>query len=120
MQKLSKRDIRRLVRVLLQEYDKAITRAVEKLCVVNSTGNQQETIENWWARGDLNPGPPPRQGGVLTRLDDGPPRSTVGNYIVSSGLKLLDTDSKYFFGLGRFGLLYKVVGAELRWEVDVH
>ena len=26
----------------------------------------------WWARGDLNPGPPPRQGGVLTGLDDGP------------------------------------------------
>ena len=25
-----------------------------------------------WARWDLNPGPPPRQGGVLTRLDDGP------------------------------------------------
>ena len=25
-----------------------------------------------WARGDLNPGPPPRKGGVLTRLDDGP------------------------------------------------
>ncbi len=29
-------------------------------------------VEFWWARGDLNPGPPPRQGGVLTRLDDGP------------------------------------------------
>ncbi len=27
----------------------------------------------WWARGDLNPGPPPCEGGVLTRLDDGPP-----------------------------------------------
>ena len=26
----------------------------------------------WWARGDLNPGPPPCKGGVLTRLDDGP------------------------------------------------
>ncbi len=28
----------------------------------------------WWARWDLNPGPPPRKGGVLTRLDDGPIR----------------------------------------------
>ena len=27
---------------------------------------------DWWARGDLNPGPPPCKGGVLTRLDDGP------------------------------------------------
>ncbi len=27
----------------------------------------------WWARGDLNPGPPPCEGGVLSRLDDGPP-----------------------------------------------
>jgi hypothetical protein len=26
----------------------------------------------WWARGDLNPGPPPCEGGVLTGLDDGP------------------------------------------------
>ncbi|ACP38611.1 ORF D-335 domain protein [Sulfolobus islandicus M.14.25] len=25
-----------------------------------------------WARWDLNPGPPPCQGDVLTRLDDGP------------------------------------------------
>ena|GEM_PF-2536820 len=30
-----------------------------------------EKLEEW-ARGDSNPGPPPRKGGVLTRLDDGP------------------------------------------------
>ena len=28
--------------------------------------------DSWWARGDLNPRPPPREGGVLTGLDDGP------------------------------------------------
>ena len=26
----------------------------------------------WWARGDSNPGPPPRKGGVMTSLDHGP------------------------------------------------
>ncbi len=31
----------------------------------------------WWARGDLNPGPPPCEGGVLTRLDDGPCHETT-------------------------------------------
>ncbi len=30
----------------------------------------------WWGRGDLNPGPPPCKGGVLTRLDDGPLHSS--------------------------------------------
>jgi hypothetical protein len=30
-------------------------------------------VIGWWARGDLNPGPPPCEGGVLSRLDDGPP-----------------------------------------------
>ncbi len=77
VQKLSKRDIRRLAKTLLQEYDKAIVKAVEKLCVVNSTGNGQEASRDWWARGDLNPGPPPCEGGVLTRLDDGPSSSPL-------------------------------------------
>ncbi len=27
----------------------------------------------WWARGGLNPGPPPCEGGVITSLDHGPP-----------------------------------------------
>ena len=44
--------------------------------VVNSLKDKQNKPNNppltWWARGDLNPGPPPCQGGVLTRLDDGP------------------------------------------------
>ena len=26
----------------------------------------------WWARGGSNPGPPPCEGGVITRLDHGP------------------------------------------------
>ncbi len=30
-----------------------------------------------WARGDLNPGPPPRKGGVLTGLDDGPAQASL-------------------------------------------
>ncbi len=78
VEKLSKRDLRRLARILLQEYEKAIDKAVEKLYtrtgVVNSTENPQEGNGEWWARGDLNPGPPPCEGGVLTRLDDGPTR----------------------------------------------
>ncbi len=72
VQRLSKRDIRRLAKTLLQEYDKAIMKAVERFCVVNSMGNGREPSGDWWARGDLNPGPPPCEGGVLTRLDDGP------------------------------------------------
>ncbi len=76
VKKLSKRDLRRLAKMLLQEYEKAIDKAVEKLytrtSVVNSMENPREPSGEWWARGDLNPGPPPRQGGVLTRLDDGP------------------------------------------------
>ncbi len=76
MERLSKRDLRRLARMLLQEYGKAIDSAVARLCpqgqVVNAKENGREASGNWWARGDLNPGPPPCQGGVLTRLDDGP------------------------------------------------
>ncbi len=77
VEKLSKRDIQRLAKILLQEYEKAINRAVERLytrtSVVNSMENPREPSGEWWARGDLNPGPPPCEGGVLTRLDDGPP-----------------------------------------------
>ncbi len=40
--------------------------------VVNSLNKKQNKTSYWWARGDLNPGPPPCKGGVLTRLDDGP------------------------------------------------
>ncbi len=72
VQKLSKRDIRRLAKTLLQEYDKAIMEAVEKFCVVNLMENGQKSSNVWWARGDSNPGPPPCEGGVLTGLDDGP------------------------------------------------
>ena len=36
----------------------------------------------WWARGDLNPGPPPCKGGVLTRLDDGPAPWLLGFLVV--------------------------------------
>ncbi len=69
VEKLSKRDLRRLARLVVEEY----SRAIEKLCsVVNSKEQRREAMEEWWARGDLNPGPPPCQGGVLTRLDDGP------------------------------------------------
>jgi len=35
VEKLSERDLRRLARIFLQEYSKAIDSAVEKLCVVN-------------------------------------------------------------------------------------
>ncbi len=59
-----------------REYEKAIDKAVEKFytrtSVVNSMENPGEPSGVWWARGDLNPGPPPCEGGVLTRLDDGP------------------------------------------------
>ncbi len=71
--------MRRLARILIKEYEKAIDKAVERLytrtSVVNSMENPREPSGEWWARGDLNPGPPPCQGGVLTRLDDGPTRS---------------------------------------------
>ena len=63
VEKLSKRDLRRLAKILLQEYEKAIDKAVEKLytrtSVVNSMENPREPSGVWWARGDLNPGPPP-------------------------------------------------------------
>ena len=38
-----------------------------------------DKIHVWlkWARGDLNPGPPPRKGGVLTGLDDGPAQVVI-------------------------------------------
>ncbi len=65
VEKLSKRDIRRLARTLLQEYDKAIARAVEKMCVVNSMENGQREGRVWWTGRDLNPGPPPCEGGAL-------------------------------------------------------
>ncbi len=42
VERLSKRDLRRFARILLREYEKAIARAVEKMCVVNSMENQQE------------------------------------------------------------------------------
>ena len=77
VQRLTKRDIRRIAKAVVEEY----TKAIEKACgEVNSMENSKEQTEStkdkrassWWARGDLNPGPPPCQGGVLTRLDDGP------------------------------------------------
>ncbi|SAI84341.1 uncharacterised protein [Saccharolobus solfataricus] len=42
-----------------------------------------------WARWDLNPGPLPRKGSVLTRLDDGPTSYLINN----------DFTLKVFFGL---------------------
>ncbi len=84
VEKLSKRDLRRLAKIIVQEYNKAI----EKLCtVVNSKEQRREAMERWWARGDLNPGPPPCEGGVLTRLDDGP-CSTVSLVFPVSPLKV--------------------------------
>ena len=77
VERLSKRDIRRLARILLKEY----LNVLEKKCLeVESEGEsgaqawqaKERNVSNWWARGDLNPGPPPCKGGVLTRLDDGP------------------------------------------------
>ena len=47
-------------------------RALSTHIVDNLMKNIQKTMNFWWARGDSNPGPPPRQGGVLTELDDGP------------------------------------------------
>lgn len=55
----SKHDFQRLIRVLLRKYDKAISKAVEKLCVLNSKKSSRETNKDWWTRGDLNPRPPP-------------------------------------------------------------
>ena len=42
---------------------------------------------SWWARGDLNPGPPPCKGGVLTRLDDGPAQPEDSRYLVIDDMK---------------------------------
>ncbi len=42
---------------------------------------------DWWARGDLNPGPPPCKGGVLTRLDDGPAPQRHSRYVVIDGMR---------------------------------
>ncbi len=62
VEKLSKRDLRRLAKIIVQEYNKAI----EKLCtVVNSKEQRRETMEKWWTGRDLNPGPPPCEGGAL-------------------------------------------------------
>ncbi len=77
---MSKRDLRRLARILLQEYVKVLERRcgevkTMKLGDEKSKEVKEKSNTKWWARGDLNPGPPPCQGGVLTRLDDGPSRS---------------------------------------------
>ena len=50
---------------------------------LNLPKNQKRKHNLWWARGDLNPGPPPCQGGVLTRLDDGPSPPVQGLLVVS-------------------------------------
>ena len=78
VERLSKRDLRRLARILLQEYLEALERKCREV-KSKSEANAQPNLamEKWWARGDLNPGPPPCQGGVLTRLDDGPSRLLV-------------------------------------------
>ena len=42
-------------------------------CVYNvNPPNNAESDKEWWAGQDLNLRPPPRKGGVLTRLDDRP------------------------------------------------
>ncbi len=62
--KLGRRELRRLSKAIARE-------------VVNSIRNSKSTnVASWWARGDLNPGPPPCEGGVLTRLDDGPVKNS--------------------------------------------
>ncbi len=65
VERLSRRDLRRLAKAIVEELEK-------KLAVVNSSSIQPGNKSREWARGDLNPGPPPCEGGVLTRLDDGP------------------------------------------------
>ncbi len=61
--RLTPRLLRRLAKAIADE-------------VVSSLRDKQnkhnKPPSTWWARGDLNPGPPPCKGGVLTRLDDGP------------------------------------------------
>ena len=49
----------------------------EELRKIGRMGDTYEDIirrllDFWWARGDSNPGPPPRKGGVITSLDHGP------------------------------------------------
>ena len=53
--------------------------------------------EVWWARGDLNPGPPPCEGGVLTRLDDGP-----SSMVVDSGSPFIRKSVWLCYFLGSF------------------
>ena len=61
VEKLSKRDIRRLAKMLLDEYLKKLA----KRSVVNSTRKQRSDGNGWSRRRGLNPGPPPYQGGAL-------------------------------------------------------
>ncbi len=53
----------------------------------------------WWARGGSNPGPPPCEGGVITRLDHGPIPGIVGG---SKNIKVsLDLAQDFLGGTGK-------------------
>ncbi len=47
--------------------DELLEKLLEKLTAKDllEFATATNMIRGWWARGDLNPGPPPRQGGVL-------------------------------------------------------
>lgn len=49
----------------------AATRALGGVYDMGRDGNRSN-LKEWWAGPDLNRRPPPRKGGVLTRLDDRP------------------------------------------------
>ncbi len=49
--------------------------------LVAHSGKVHRALMKWWARGDSNPGPPPCEGGVLTRLDDGPIQSLMKRFL---------------------------------------
>ena len=71
-------------------------------------------LENWWARGDLNPGPPPCEGGVLTRLDDGPTPPTPQTR--EEGVKPLPLFAYFHvFGLSLFSLSVCWLEDEIRY-----
>ena len=61
----------------------------------------ENRVVGWWARGDLNPGPPPCQGGVLTRLDDGPSPPRLEGSVYLSPPPLLGLFLFHAFPLGR-------------------
>jgi hypothetical protein len=68
VEKLTKRDLRRLARIILEEYEKRQQARVVKT-MENTRSSIKEVISRsgsrWWTGRDLNPGPPPCEGGAL-------------------------------------------------------